>query len=256
MRPRHTSPGVWVWVLLVGSATGVAQESRPAAVPIPLKPLPPRTARFYFFEHTLVGRPVGYSEMSLLTESEKGKQEYRYRHLMDITHAGRRTTTRMDAMLTLGFIPRKISHTQRVVEPNGDESNTEHIAIIEADGIALTKTENGQTETRRVPLPSVRFVYGLAMLIERIDYEKIDDFRLAELNPQDGTAFIFTFSSEVDSDKIRTVTATWGVKGQAWHFTLDAEGTLSGWGKFPPEVMTKRTGRERVKELRETLGLN
>lgn len=255
MRPRYLSLGVCGWVLLMGWATGFAQESRPAALKVPLKPVRPGSVRFYFFEHTLAGQPVGYSEMSLGTRKEKGKPQYRYRHLMDLIHRGRRITTSTDAKLTPGFRPLTILLTQKIVEPNGDESSTERVTTIEADGIVLTKTENGKTETRRVPLPPVEFVYGLAMLLERVDYEKIEGFSLAELNAEDGTAFMYTFSSEVDSDNVRTITATWGVKGRNWHFTLDAEGGLSGWGKFPPEVGTKRTSIGHVKELAESLGL-
>ncbi len=256
MRPRSTSLSVCVWVLLLASATGFAQESRPAVEMIPLKPLPVGSARFYFFEHTLTGRPVGYSEMSLILQKEKGKREYRYRHTVDIKYAGRRTTTAMEARLTPGFIPREVKFSQTVAERQGDKSTTEHVAVIEADGIVLTKTENGKTETRRVPLPPVEFVYGLAMLIERIDYEKTQNFSVAELDPKNGTAFVFTFSSEVGSDNVRTVTGTWGVKGRSWYFTLDAEGDLNGWGQFPPEVTAKRTHLQRVEELRESLGLD
>ncbi len=265
MRPRDAIIVAGLAVGLSGVRATAAQDTRPTtapaglpanAFPIPLKPYAPGSAQFSFFVHRTAGKDIGYSEMSVIALGEGEQRENRYRQSTDILFAGERTTTHIDALLTPGFIPKKVSVLQIKVSRRGVRTETENRAVVEESEIVLTKIENGQSQTTRVPRPSVPFVYGLALVVGRINWEDFNDFTLPELDPMTGKAFTYRFTSEVGADQTRTIRASWGPPDRAYYFTLGPDNELTGWGQIPPAVTAKRSDMKTVKELKADLGLN
>ena len=257
MSLRYTCVVGWLVVGLAGASIAAGQGTPEDPVKgLGVTPLPVGSSTTYYFVHKGAGKKMGYSELSLTAVERAGRTAYDYRHLTDLKFGRERTTTLVEATLSDRFVPQQIRVTQTKIPQEGAKTTTKSTAIIEEQEIVLTKATDGRVETQRVPRPQKPFVYGLALLVEHIDFEKKGEFQLAELNPEDGTAFEYTLSLNVVEGRPRMVRATWGVEGGAFFFLLNDEGRLNGWGQIPPQLAVSRTTQEEVEELKKKLKLD
>jgi hypothetical protein len=247
----------WLVVCLAGASIVAGQGTPEDPLKgLEVKPLAVGTSTTYYFVHKGAGRQMGYSELSLAAVERAGRTAYDYRHLTVLKFGRERTTTLVEAALTDRFVPQQIRVTQDKVPHEGAQTSTKSTAIIEEQEIVLTKATDGRVETQRVPRPEKPFVYGLALLVEHIDFEKNEEFQLAELNPEDGTAFEYTLALSVVEGRQPMVRATWGIEGGAFFFFLNDEGSLDGWAQIPPQLEVRRATKEQVEELKKKLKLD
>ena len=260
MNVRHERLVVCLVMCLAGAANGADQESvqlTPADTVLKaLKPLSTGFSETYFFEHSATGRKVGCSELSLTVREHEGKQVYEYRHLIENKFKANRSTTVVTARLTPQFHPLEIQIERRTAPASGVATITRELAVIEGREIVLTTASDRGTDSRRVPLPKQAFAYGMALLMERIDFDKFKVFMMPELDPKTGKPFTYKISSELEPDGKRKIRATWGAPDKAYHFDLDKEGRLEGWGQVPPAVEAKRITADQFVQLKKSLGLD
>ena len=257
MSLRYTCVVGWLVVCLGGASIAAGQGTPEDPLKgLEVKPLPVGSSTTYFFVHKGAGKQMGYSELSLVAVERAGRTAYDYRHLTDVKFGRERTTTLVEAALTDRFVPEQVRVTKTKIPQEGAKTTTNSTAIVEEQEIVLTKATDGRVETQRVPRPQTPFVYGLALLVEHIDFEKNEEFQLAELNPEDGSAFEYTLSLSAVEGQPPMVRATWGIEGGAFFFFLSDDGQLNGWGQVPPQLEVKRATKEQVEELKKKLKLD
>lgn len=223
---------------------------------VTFKPLEAGSVKTYYFEQSAVGREVGYAVLTLAATEHEGKKHYDYTQETYMSFRGRRSSNTIQATLSPQFVPSSVQVLRAETDKKGRLTETRHSATVEGDEIVLTSSgPNGKSTTRRVPRPSQRFVYGIAMVLEHIDYSDQTDFMLFELDPKQGTAFGYSLHVDQTAEGGREVRASWGVEGRSFYFLLGPEGELQGWGQTPKAVEVRRITENQADALRQRLKL-
>lgn len=220
-----------------------------------LKPLPLGTKQESYFELRLgPGELVGYVIASLEALGTKENPVYRYTTEMRNTFPnGAEMFATVNAKLRPNFEPIEIVVDRKLTEAGGEVKVMAQRAEIGSKEVKLSSVANGEKSTKILPLPQRPFIYGIEMLVQRLDFHERGQLILGEFDLSTGRAARLTFSSETAPDGTTSVVTRYANDAAGYEFWFDESDKLSRWGMPTYPILFLTSTKEAVEKVKASM---
>ena len=221
-----------------------------------LAPLPAGSEIALYFDLKMgPTETIGYSIVTLRAAVEGGETIYNYR-----SETGIRSPTSanifaiVDAKLRPNFEPIRMDMRRASVDPNGKRQSVVERAVFGAANVRLSDDDGTDKASRDVPFPERPFVFGIEMIVHRLDLDRLGPFVLGEFSLQGGGAGRLTFDVQTGPNNARTIVTRYADGTASYQFWFDRSGHLVRWGLPSMPFLFVRSTKEKVGKLRSEIG--
>ncbi len=221
-----------------------------------LAPLPAGSEIVLYFELRMgPTEAIGYSVVTLGASVEGGETIYKYTSDTGIhSPTGASIFAAVSTTLRPDFEPTRMDMRRATVDPGGKKQSVVERAVFGPNKVTLSGDDGNEKVSRDVPLPERPFIFGIEMMVQRLDLDRLDSFVLGEFSLHGGGAGRLTFDMQTGPNNTRTIVTRYADGNASYQFWFDRSGHLVRWGEPSMPFLFVRSTKEKVEELRNKIG--